>query len=450
MFIRRLITASVVAIGALIVWPAHATEVKVRLSQSRVSASVVGIDLVLLGEGSELRFAATSSRVPKGPSGSASDLTARQAHQNTEKSTEKIPEKLTGEHAKKRAVGSAMTSLSISARRVGGRTLWTIADKSSGVVRGRLVGEAIEVRGDMLRVDLKPTPGNVTLRAVPGSAKMMDIITRMDLETYLLGVLPREMPANWPLEALKAQAVASRSFALERIRTRTRENLAYHLESTVMDQVFAWHEPDAIGGERLENVRRALNETKDEILSDSKGQVVAAYFHADCGGKTETANAVWGGSAKATGTAIDRSCPFSPRARWRWSVSSEELAMRLRSTLGLPLQSKIADMRAESLSESGRILKLALIMDDGTKRRLSGQQLRSVLGFDRVKSTAFEVKRRIDGGFSFEGRGHGHGVGLCQWGSKKLASQGADYKRILSHYYPKAAFARLAPKGERL
>ncbi len=401
----RFLSAALAAAYVLVPSRSIATEVKVRLAQNRASVSVTGLDVVVSAEGGVFRSGGAS--VPGG------------------------------------AVGSRMGSLALSADRVAGRTLWTVVDKASGARLSRVSGETLEIRGEMLRMDLKPAPGALALSVAPGSGRLVDVIAKMDLETYLLGVLPNEMPAEWPLEALKAQAVASRSFALERVKARSREDRAFHLESTVLDQVFAWEVPERAGSAKFANVRKALEETRGEILADARGEVVAAYFHADCGGRTETAAAVWGGDAKTTGTVVDGGCPFSPRARWAWSVTGEEFASRLRATLGLPLSGRIVDVRSEALSESGRVLKLAIIADNGPIRLLSGHQLRSILGFDRLKSTAFEVRKTGDGGFRFAGKGHGHGVGLCQWGTRRLAGQGADYKRILRHYYPRATLARV-------
>ncbi|MCM2281539.1 MAG: SpoIID/LytB domain-containing protein [Bdellovibrionaceae bacterium] len=383
-------------------------EVKVRLAQARDEVTISGLDLVFVGRNDTIRIGSESGR----------------------------------------AVGSSMNSIALTSSRVSGGTLWTLADKPSGRIRHRLVGDSIEVRGDMLRVDMKPVPGLMTVHSLPGSTRLMDVVARMDLETYLLGVLPREMPADWPLEALKAQAVASRSFVLEKVRARrSSDGHRFHVESTILDQVFEWHDPSELQKNKLEKVRRALSETRDEVLADKRGEVITAYFHADCGGRTENASAVWGGQSATSGTAVDAGCPLSPRARWTWRVSGEELAMRLRATLGLSPLSRIRDVRADALSESGRILKLALVTDDGVERKLSGHQLRAVLGFDRLKSTAFEIRKSRDGGFQFEGRGHGHGVGLCQWGARWLAGRGADYRRILSHYYANANLvrAKLAP-----
>lgn len=392
-----------VFIGARAETVVESTPVKIRIVQSRDAITVAGLDLTLSGRSGVIRLGQARAR------GSG---------------------------------GSPFGSVLLTSSRVAGRVLWTVADKDTGRIRGRLVGDALEVRGEMLRVDLKPAPKLISIHAVRDSARLMDVVAHMDLESYLLGVLPREMPADWPIEALKAQAVASRTFALDRIRARRSSGRAFDLENTILDQVFEWHEPTDIARGRLANVRRALQETRGEILTDKRGAIITAYFHADCGGRTETASSVWGGREPAMGTAVDGACPMSPRARWTWSVSGEELAMRLRAPLGLSPLARVREVRAEEFSESGRILRVALVTDDGVEQKLSGHQLRATLGFDRLKSTAFEIHKASGGGFRFEGRGHGHGVGLCQWGARKLAEQGAGYRRILSHYYSKADLSR--------
>jgi stage II sporulation protein D len=336
-----------------------------------------------------------------------------------------------------------MGSVSLEPLKVSGRVLWAVIDKTSGQVLTRVLGESIELRGEMMRIDLKPAPGLVILKAEAAhGVPTVDVIAAMDLETYLAGVLPQEMPPDWPVQALKAQAIASRSFALNRIRER--RGRAFHVESTVMDQAFTWQEPSVERTQKHALVDQALKETRGLVLSDSRGAILTAYFHADCGGRTEHAGAVWGGRVRTAGTAIDGGCPFSPKARWTWSVTREELSARLRPMLGLSVGASIRDISLEKLSKSGRVLALTLATDDGQVRKLSGHELRSVLGFDRLKSTAFEIQNSPDGGFRFQGRGHGHGVGMCQWGSRKLAASGADYQRILKHYYPKASLVRLA------
>lgn len=356
----------------------------------------------------------------------------------------------------KGAAGSSLQMLTVSAARKAGRTMWTITEKATGHIQQRFVGDDLLVHGDMLRVSLKPVPGSVLLHADHTRSKFrFDVIALLPLEVYLRGVLPREMPADWPIEALKAQAIASRSFALEKIRARDKISAAYHLENSTLDQVFAWDDLDDVPT-AAPAVDRALRETVGMVLTDANGSIVPAYFHADCGGQTEDASAVWGaahhqsahlsgrGSRRGmtTGTALDRGCPFSPNARWTWTAMKEELFARLRVPLGLPAIGGIVDVRPEEHSVSGRVQRLAIVLEGGQIRRLSGHELRTILGFERVKSANFEVLRS-GSSFRFVGRGHGHGVGLCQWGARRLASDGADFRRILRHYYPNARLLRL-------
>ena len=94
-------------------------------------------------------------------------------------------------------------------------------------------------------------------------------------------------------------------------------------------------------------------------------------------------------------------------------------------------------------SNSGRKKSLQFILDDHSVRIISGQQLRNILGFDRLKSTMFAFNERGDH-FVFEGQGHGHGVGMCQWGARHLALSGESFKRILIHYFPQARLAQIS------
>ncbi len=331
----------------------------------------------------------------------------------------------------------------VKAKRVAGRVLWTLQSKDSGRVLYRLLGEQLQVRGEFVRVDVKPTPGELTLIADrSGHQPTFDVIGRLELESYLEGVLPNEMPAKWPLDAIKAQAIVSRSYALARVVARERAGAFFHLEASTMDQVFSWDSSSSqVERGWKERIRQAINETRGMVLHDEAGRVLTAYFHADCGGRTEAAASVWGGETRGAGTVDDGSCPLSPAARWSWSTTSEEIASKLRIPLGLIPGSHLNEVRLLDFSSSGRVQSLELVFGDGQVRKLTGHQLRTLLGFEHLKSTLFSVQKSVSG-FRFSGRGHGHGVGLCQWGSRQLARNGLDFQSILTHYYPTASLRR--------
>lgn len=246
-------------------------------------------------------------------------------------------------------------------------------------------------------------------------------IATLDLETYLRGVLPAEMPASWPLEALKAQAVAARTFALFRQgQSRSKD---FDVEADVMDQMFL---TDA---ETTKQAEQAIDETRGLVLQTPQGKFVAAYFHSDCGGHTEDARNVWG-AGESTGTT---GCPFSPKSNWKLRLTLKQLAAKLR----LPL--KAVELGARN--ESGRVSRVVLALADGSGRTIAANDFRHALGYGELKSTAFSISREGET-YTFAGRGFGHGVGLCQWGARQMAKQGHSFKEILAHYYPKARLGR--------
>lgn len=416
--------------------PKLASFVKVRMASNQTSVSITGMDIRIDGSHDFARLAG-----------------ARRARRPSP--FHRAP--------------SPFQMIKVSASWTAGRTMWTVVDKTTADILHRFVGDEIKLSGDMLRLALKPVPGTLLLRSAHSPAHTgFDVIAMISTDVYLRGVLPREMPAAWPLEAIKAQAVASRSFMLERIRSRELAGRAFHLENTTLDQVFGWDERDDTNSANSATIARALRETDGWVLGDTRGSILPAYFHADCGGRTEVASAVWqenpigdrssgdsstvrtgvegaspGSVADNVGAVIDRGCPMSPSARWTWTAFSEDLFARLRVPLGLPTGGRILDIRAERHSPTGRVQRLAISIEGGPTRYLSGHELRAIVGFERIKSTSFQVQR-TPVGFRLAGRGHGHGVGLCQWGARRLATEGADFRQILSHYYPNSQLMQLS------
>lgn len=319
-----------------------------------------------------------------------------------------------------------------------GLHLWVVEDRDSGVVISKFRARTLELAGFNVRVNLKPAPERLSF-VPPAKGTGVDLIAQMDLEEYVRGVLPSEMPANWPLEALKAQAVAARTYALYRRNIRERAKAPYHLESTVMDQVFLTPlEQDRMSPRRV-NVERAIRETKGIVLRDPMKRPFATFFHADCGGQTEAAHKIWGGD-ESLGTAVDDACPMNPMARWSARLSVSEVSERLRAVTGMAHWLAVYDIEETERSESGRIDKLRVKWSDGQESHLSGHQFRMAVGFDKVRSTNFRISKTNEV-YDLSGKGYGHGVGMCQWGARHLAMSGKGFKDILRHYYPKAGLA---------
>jgi stage II sporulation protein D len=324
----------------------------------------------------------------------------------------------------------------------GGLQSWVIADRDSGKEIARIRAKTLDLAGKSLRVNLKAVPDRLTIYPVKDGA---DLIGRMDIETYVKGVLPGEMPAGWPLEALKAQAVAARTFALYRKKQREKKRSHFHVESDVMDQVFLAPLEHGPAGKYSRNVTKAVDETAGVILRDRQRRVLAAYFHADCGGRTEEARKVWGGG-DGHGTAIDAQCPSNSFSRWSIDFTHEEIAARLRPLLGVEPGVRLLSLALRSRTGSGRVETMTLQWSDGAENQVTGHEFRMAMGHDRVKSTNFELRLPVSASagrgkyVELTGRGAGHGAGMCQWGARNLAVSGRKYAEILRHYYPGARF----------
>lgn len=246
------------------------------------------------------------------------------------------------------------------------------------------------------------------------------VVNYLSLEDYLLGTLGSEMSASWEIEALKAQAVASRTYALYMLQHP--RGSEHDLEKTTHDQVY--------GGVQAEDprVQEAIRSTRDQVLI-FQGQPIKAFFHSRCGGSTETPAFVWNHRQGYPQKKV--SCPFCIKHPFSWQalVKAQDL---LRWT-GLDIASTFR-IEPGTRGDSGRLASLNLVTGN-QKASIHTDTLRSYLGYARLKSAKFGWRFEGDH-ISFEGVGNGHGVGMCQWGARYLAQQGKNYKEILTHYYP--------------
>jgi stage II sporulation protein D len=323
-------------------------------------------------------------------------------------------------------------------------SLWTVASVSSGIAAVDRAGAAsasatavgtaggrtfrtktLRVQGSALRSAFASFPDRLLLQARGGS---FDLIGDVDFRTYLAGVVSHEMPVSWPVETLKAQVIAARSYALA-VR-HERRKLSWQVEATVDDQVFRH-----LAGNAVARVKDAVKETDGQILSvgGSGGRVLKAFYHADCGGRTARSSTVWG-AGPDTGTVVDATCPLNPKAHWQFRLSVEELGARLRKNLG-----KLHLLGLALIPDrfDGRVGIVRLRTELGDQD-MKAADFRMAVGAQEIKSTRFDISED-KGIFEFRGRGFGHGVGLCQWGSKALGLKGLSAEKILAHYYPKAS-----------
>jgi stage II sporulation protein D len=284
-----------------------------------------------------------------------------------------------------------------------------LAERSS--VRFR-AGETDHGTGDEpIRAGATGVRGDVVALVHRGRLLLVNVLP---LEDYVAAVLGGEMPPSFPLEALRAQAVAARTYALNK-KLETLDE-PFHLGSSVLAQVY--------GGLERENARTrdATATTRGQVLTFDL-EPIEAYFHSSCGGRTETGR-----------EALQRDLPYlqsvtcpcgkSPATQWTTTLSAQELE----EVLGREARGEVKLLAKTS---TGRVKRLQV-----GGRTLDAVEFRQRFGYERVRSLLFDVAPDGKGGVRLTGRGFGHGAGLCQWGAKVMADAGKDYREILVHYYP--------------
>lgn len=312
-----------------------------------------------------------------------------------------------------------------------------LSDENGETVRSGLpaqikrVGSNLAVNGKMVRALIASAAATVQVNGkgyrgiieCTATDKGLVVVNELPLEEYLIGLINCEISSQWPMEAIKAQAVIARSYAL--YQKETRKNALYHLESTVLDQVYE--------GCDIEDSRaaRGVKETEGQILSYG-GAVIQAFYHSNCGGHTEAAENVWGYPLPYLQGVDCKYCLVAPSARWEQVLPLKRLEAQLKNA-GYPV-SGLREISIVGRFRSGRISELALISAKG-RLTIPAVVFRREIGYSVIKSTNFEV-RQAGSDVIFSGIGSGHGVGLCQWGAKQRALDGFDYREILAYYYP--------------
>jgi stage II sporulation protein D len=282
--------------------------------------------------------------------------------------------------------------------------------------------------GEPLKVAGRRYRGLIGLQASGGQLLVLNVV---GLEDYLKGVLPSEVPADWPLEAQKAQAVAARSFALAQ---QAKAKPLWDVDDSVSSQVYK-----GLDAERPRPVQ-AVDGTRGLVLSHA-GSVIEAFFHSNSGGHTADVAEVWGAKIPYLQGVLDVHSEGQKHYAWT-AVIPRDQAENALIRAGL-WRGYLDGIAGRGLSESGRWLNVELMGRD-ERRIVKATALRSALGVDRLRSTRFNVRLRGDD-LVFEGLGWGHGVGLSQEGAHVLAQRGWTYARILQHYYPGTRLAQTKP-----
>lgn len=256
------------------------------------------------------------------------------------------------------------------------------------------------------------------------------IINHVDIEDYICGVLYHEVAPWWPMEALKAQAIAVRTYAL--YQASHNKNKEYDLVSTIYSQVY--------GGRTSEKGRtnKATRKTKGEVLT-YKNKIFPTFFHATCAGHTESANNLWNIDIPPLGGRECKFCERSPHFRWKKKLKLTDIENSLKKSgfeTGTIEKIEIVDKNI-----SGRITELKIFSKDKSIK-VAANRFRLACGPNGIRSTNFDLQLE-NGKVYFNGIGWGHGVGMCQWGAFFMSKKRFNAKQILNFYYPESKVKKL-------
>lgn len=338
---------------------------------------------------------------------------------------------------------------SLQVRRQQGR--WQLeAEKSSeNIPHGVAASAALEIRpaeNAFLAVG-RDTASSYRgkLRLLPVEQDSFVVVNILDMEKYLEGVVGAEMPSYWYKAALRAQAIACRTYALYQMHLWAGQG-GWDIGSTQASQVY--------GGLAAEHrrVSEVIEETRGVVLTygrEGQEKIFPAYYSSNCGGHTTDASAVFGENLPPL---HGNSCPYcekvAQKRHYRWSdvtMDKQVLSRRLLGRLeALSDLGEIVDIKVTGRSSHGRVEKLKLFGSSGRTCAIDAESFRLAVS-SREKPLFSSWYQLVDAGSSWrfeDGRGWGHGVGLCQCGSQQMARLGKDCVAILQHYYPQSTLMR--------
>ncbi|MFL5581700.1 MAG: SpoIID/LytB domain-containing protein, partial [Gemmatimonadaceae bacterium] len=283
-------------------------------------------------------------------------------------------------------------------------------------------------------------------RAVRVRLTREDATASLALEDYVFGVLAAEGSVESEPEALKALAVAARTYAVGNLRRHARDH--FDLCDTTHCQRFVPVRDESVRPDFYEMAHRAVRETAGEVLRDPSGKVAESYFSAACGGATADVSKLWGVARAPVYLrgGRDEACA-GVAERWTDVVTAAQLARALRADERSDVGERVEGVRVVRRDRTGRAEMVEVV---GARRRtLRGWDFKIIvgrtLGWSVLKSSRFEVTR-AGSSFVFRGTGFGHGLGLCQAGAHVSAGRGASYRQILGRYFPGASVGEL--RGE--
>ena len=270
--------------------------------------------------------------------------------------------------------------------------------------------------------------GKFDLHCVLGKIHVVNVV---NIEEYLYSVVPSEMPSSWNIEALKAQAVASRTYTYYYL-LRDDSKKIYDVDATTSFQVYRGIASEA------DSSTEAVKATSGIIMTYNH-EPVLAYFHSTSGGRTADDRYVWKGADLPYLQGVK--CTYSknsPHYKWELKLTVTEIETALKRKYSMTGRIKGLSFK----KCDGRVYEVVITHENGTVT-MSGNDFRLMVSPVKLKSTFFNSKRR-GGALYISGRGWGHGVGMCQWGAKGRAESGQKYRKILSVYYRGINFKKIS------
>ncbi len=282
--------------------------------------------------------------------------------------------------------------------------------------------QIIPKKGGYVYVNKRAYRGKIILIAADAR---LSAVNELNVEDYLRGVLCNEVAPWWPMDALKAQAIIARTYAL--YQKQFTKNKDFDLTSDIYSQVY--------GGKNSERWRtsRAIDLTRARILM-FQGKLLPAYYHAACAGHTEDASVLWKINLIPLKGVSCNFCSSSPHFKWQAQMPLEAIKDKLIKK-GLPVEN-ISGIEVIGYDVSGRVTGLKISAGAGFMT-ITAKDFRQALGPNILRSANFSVNISGETAY-FDGFGWGHGVGLCQWGMYAMAKNGSTYEQILRYYFPQS------------
>ena len=287
-----------------------------------------------------------------------------------------------------------------------------ISAESGGIRVGNKV-----FKEDMIKFSSELIPLKVEGRMFRGEIEVylknskLIVVNKLDIEDYVKGVINKEAIPSWPVEAKKTQAVLARTFAVYQKMFNPRSTY-FDLAPTVLDQVY-----DGLGKEDVSSVE-AVDATRGEVITLGSNPA-KIYFHSTCGGTVSSSAEIW---KKDEPHLQELHCPYCSKSslyRWTRKIKTADIAKKL----GVKSAKSIKTVRGKTRVDS--------VVVDGKK--IPVNKFRELVGFSVIWSNDFTVSKSGDT-FVFNGKGAGHGVGVCQWGMAGMAKLGKNHYEILKFY----------------